>query len=236
VIQEELQALGNRERAVQEKRYLKSDLAHLGVPVPAIRKVVTTELKRRPRTRLETLTLAEELWTDVHEYRIAAVEVLIRQVKLLESGDIHLAERLIRTSHAWAYVDALAEKVVGGLLLRDPALAATLDLWVADPDFWIRRTALLALLPGVRTGAPDVVRISRYGDALIEEKEFFIRKALGWVLRELSKKDPEWVRAWVADRIPMISGVTFREATRHLPADQRSALDGEYRARPRSSR
>lgn len=216
MIQDELRTLGNPERAVQEKRYLKSDLTHLGVPVPVIRKVVTTELKRNPRTRLETLALAEELWTDVHEYRVAAVEVLIRQVKLLESADLDFAERLIRTSHTWAYVDALAEKVVGGLLLRDPSLAATLDRWVTDEDFWIRRTALLALLPGVRSGHPDLARISHYGDALIDEREFFIRKALGWLLRELSKKDPDWVHAWVTDHISAISTITHREATRHL--------------------
>lgn len=231
MIQDELRALADPERAVQEKRYLKSDLNHLGVTVPAVRKVVKAELKLRPRTRLETIALAEELWTGVHEFRTAAIEVLVRQVKLLEPADIVLAERMIRSSHTWAYVDALAEKIVGGLLGRDPALAATLDRWVSDDDFWIRRTTLLALLPGVRTGAPDLARLSRYGDALIAEKEFFIRKALGWVLREQSKRDPDWVRQWVAARLPAISGVTFREAVRHLPEPARTDLAEAYRSR-----
>ena len=93
-----------------------------------------------------------------------------------------------------------------------------------------RRTALLALIPGIRRGESDLTRLAEYGDALIDEREFFIRKSLGWVLRELSKRDPAWVTAWVGDRASRISGVTFREAVRHLPAPDRDALQAAYRS------
>jgi len=99
-----------------------------------------------------------------------------------------------------------------------------LDVWVSDPYMWMRRAAVLALLAGIRVGKPDLDRIDRFGDALTGEHEFFIRKALGWVLRELSKKDPRWVIEWVGARTGAISGVTMREAVRRLPEEDASRL------------
>ncbi|TVZ02001.1 hypothetical protein EAS64_31740 [Trebonia kvetii] len=60
--------------------------------------------------------------------------------------------------------------------------------------------------------------------AMLGEKEFFIRKAIGWVLREASKRDPEWVAAWTARHLREISGVTFREAVRRLPVETADQL------------
>ncbi|NKZ05852.1 DNA alkylation repair protein [Actinomadura latina] len=225
----ELRAQADPARAESEKRYLKSDFTHIGVPVPAVRKVAVSAVKAAP-TRNELLSLARVLWDvsdegrPVHEARMAAIEVLVKRAALLEPRDMGMAERLVRDSASWVYVDNIAERVVGRLVVRHPELATALDAWVADPYMWIRRTAVLALLPGVRTGNPDLERISRFGDALIGEREFFIRKALGWVLRELSKKDPAWVVRWVEPRLGTISGVTLREALRRLPEDDAARL------------
>ncbi|MBT2210464.1 DNA alkylation repair protein [Actinomadura sp. NEAU-AAG7] len=232
----ELRALGEASRAESERRYLKSDLAHIGVPVPALRKVAHSAVRREP-SREDLLALVHTLWTaseggrPVHEARMAAIEVLSRRVNVLQARDLPVAERLIRDSVSWVYVDHLAEKVVGALVVRDPDLGAVLDAWVGDPYMWIRRTAMLALLPGVRTGEPDLDRLARFGEALIGEKEFFIRKALGWVLREHSKRDPAWVTAWVDEHIATISGVTFREAVRRLPEPDAARLRSAYRTR-----
>ncbi|KAB2368777.1 DNA alkylation repair protein [Actinomadura montaniterrae] len=232
----ELRAQADPVRADSEKRYLKSDLAHIGVPVPALRKIALAAVRVRP-ARDELLGLVDALWTatddgrPVHEARMAAIEVLAKRVELLEPGDLAVVEHLIRDSESWAQVDHLAEKVVGRLIVRYSELAAVLDAWVRDPYMWIRRTSLLALLPGVRSGTPDLDRLTRYGDVLIDEKEFFIRKALGWVLRELSKTDPAWVVAWVERHIADVSGVTFREAVRRLPAPDADRLLTAYRTR-----
>jgi 3-methyladenine DNA glycosylase AlkD len=106
----------------------------------------------------------------------------------------------------------------------DPPLAATLDRWAADDDFWIRRSALLALLPGLRRGAGDFDRFARYADGMLDEKEFFIRKAIGWVLRETAKKRPTLVFEWLLPRAARASGVTLREAVKPLSAQQRAAI------------
>ena len=225
----QLPAQGDPVRAENEKRYLKSGFVHIGVTVPALRKVAVSAVKAKP-TRDEVVALAEALWgvtqdgRPVHEARMAAIEVLVKRVALLESRDLAVAERFVRDSTSWVYVDALAEKVVGRLAVRHPALGKVLDGWVDDPYMWIRRTAVLALLPGVRAGNPDLGRIDRFADVLIGEREFFIRKAVGWVLRELSKKDPEWVTRWVEARTGVISGVTLREAVRWLPEEDAGRL------------
>ncbi len=224
-----LRGLADPVRAEGERAYLKSELVHLGVSLPKIRGVAVASA--RGLSREETLALVASLWGGVHDRRMAAIEVLVHNVALLEARDLGVAERLIRDSDTWAYVDALAVKIVGALVVRHPALGGTLDRWVSDGDFWIRRTSLLALLPGIRAGEGDLTRLSAYGDALIAEREFFIRKALGWVLRELGRRDPAWVTAWVRPRTGTISGVTIREAVRWLPEPDRDALMGAYRSR-----
>ncbi|MBW8487406.1 DNA alkylation repair protein [Actinomadura parmotrematis] len=235
-IEAELRALADPDRARYERRYLKSDLAHLGVPVPAIRKIALPAVRDVP-PRADLRALANVLWAareggrPLHETRVAAIEVLVRRAEILDTRDLGFAERLIRDSATWAHVDGLAEKVVGVLLSRHPETGTALDGWVADPCMWIRRSALLALLPGVRRGTPDLARLSRYGDAVLAEKEFFIRKALGWLLREQARHDPAWVRDWTAARIGAVSGVTFREAVRRLPKSDAAALTAAYRAR-----
>lgn len=75
-----------------------------------------------------------------------------------------------------------------------------------DEDFWIRRSAILALLPGVRAGRPDLARFTRYAEPMLTETEFFIRKAIGWVLREISRRDPVWVAFWTEQHLSGMSG------------------------------
>jgi len=78
-------------------------------------------------------------------------------------------------------------------------------------------------------GHGDWKRFRRYADSMLAEEEFFIRKAIGWVLRETSKKQPERVRKYVASRLERMSGVTFREAVRRLPEAERDELTRAYR-------
>ena len=215
-----LRAAGTADRAAQEKRYLKSDLEFFGVTVPELRRVVKAAVRGYPGIDdAELVAWAVALWrTPVHERRMAAAEILTLAAPRLGPGDLTTVERLLRESGTWALVDGLAVNVAGAIALRDPRSWPVIDRWAADGDFWVRRSALLALLPGVRAGRPDLPRFSRYAEPLLAEREFFIRKAIGWVLREISRRDPDWVARWTRDHLAEMSGVTFREAVRRLPA------------------
>ena len=226
-LETELRGLGTAARAAQEKRYLKSDLEHLGVTVPALRKVVVAFLRAQPDLdREDVIGLARALWKQpIHERRAAAVEVLELSKNLLCPEDIELIEDLLRESRGWALVDNLAASVAGDLVERFPKkLAPVLDRWAKDNDFWLRRSALLALLLPLRRGEGDFDCFCRSADGMLEEKEFFIRKAIGWVLRETAKKTPERVVAWLLPRAARASGLTVREACKHLPARDKQRL------------
>ncbi|MGO8687073.1 MAG: DNA alkylation repair protein [Candidatus Dormibacteria bacterium] len=131
---------------------------------------------------------------------------------------------LLRESRTWALVDELAAVVVGGLVERHPELGSTLDRWAGDPDFWIRRSALLALLLPLRRGAGDFARFAAYAETMLDEREFFIRKAIGWVLRDTGRKRPGLVYEWLLPRAWRASSVTVREAVKPLSPEQRAAI------------
>jgi 3-methyladenine DNA glycosylase AlkD len=151
---------------------------------------------------------------------MAAVELISLRGDLLELRDARLVEKMMREAKTWALVDGLATTVAGGLVIRFPAMDKVLDRWAEDRDFWVRRAALLALLKPLREGAGDFKRFGRYADSMLDEKEFFIRKAIGWVLRETSKKQPPLVYEWLLPRAGRASGLTVREAVKYLPAHQ----------------
>jgi len=231
LITDELRAVARPERAEQEKRYLKSELEFLGASVWEIRRVVQALTKGAPPLTHDRLTaLVEALWAEpLHERRMAAVVLLELHPKLLTPADLPLLERLVRESLTWALVDGLAGDVVGGIMAGSPAEArAVLDRWATDPDFWIRRTSLLAELRPLRAGA-EMAPFLRRADAMLEEHEFFIRKAIGWVLREVGKRRPDEVATWLAPRTHRASGVTMREAVRYLPTGEGERLMAAYR-------
>lgn len=221
-----LRARGTAEHAEREKAYLKSRLEHYGARVPAIRSVAKAAAAQHPGlSRDDLMRLVDALWSvPVHERRVAAVELLSIYHERLSGHDMVLLERLLRASLTWALVDPLAASIVGRLVERHPELGTVLDRWARDQDFWIRRAALLALLGPLRSGEGDFGRFATYADAMLDDKEFFVRKAIGWVLRETAKKRPSLVSTWLLPRASRASAVTIREAIKPLSESQRAAI------------
>jgi 3-methyladenine DNA glycosylase AlkD len=227
-------AAGSPERAASAQDYLKSAMEFSGTAVPYVRRIITTWRRSHPDLTAAELTgLAAVLWDGpVFECKLAAIVLLADRRALLRPQDAVLIEQLLRGSGTWALVDSLAADVMGSLIERFPELLATLDRWAVDNDFWIRRSALLALLVPLRRGDPaHFERFAGYADAMLAEREFFIRKAIGWVLRETGKRQPDLVATWLTPRAARASGVTMREAVKWLPADKRDALMAAYQAR-----
>ena len=228
-----LRAVGTPERAIGEKAYLKSDLDFLGTTVWQIRAEVKAALADMDALDHDGLVaLVEALWSEpIFERRMAATVLLDARSGLLVVDDLALMERLLRDSHTWALVDSLAGDVVASLLAADEKRTTrVLDRWAKDQDFWIRRSALLAWLKPLRRGAP-LDRFLAYADGMLDEKEFFIRKAIGWVLRDVSKRRPSEVSEWLAPRTHRASGITMREATKYLPKPDGERLMQAYRER-----
>ncbi|MFT3916477.1 MAG: DNA alkylation repair protein [Anaeromyxobacteraceae bacterium] len=221
-----LRAVAVPARAEGEKRYLRSSRIHLGASMPAIRKVARTHRRAHPDLpRAALLALCDDLWArGIHEGCMLAVELLDAHQDTLAAADLAVLERYLRDAHTWAIVDSLAASVAGPLVERFPRLERTLDRWARDEDFWIRRSALLAFLLALREGRGDLARFGRLAEPMLEEREFFIRKAIGWVLRDTSRRRPREVAAWLLPRAARASGLTVREATKHLPPRDRAAI------------
>jgi 3-methyladenine DNA glycosylase AlkD len=228
-IESELRRQGSPERAGGEKRYLKSDLRFLGAKLSDIRRVARDASKGSRLDRDCALRLVEELWSEpVFERRMAAAILLELHAGQLRASDLSLIERLIRESRTWALVDVLAGDVVGEMAKR-LRIRRTLDRWARDDDFWIRRSSLLAEMKPLKNGAP-FEPFARRAEAMLDETEFFIRKAIGWVLRETSKKRPDEVFRWIAPRTHRASGVTMREAVKYLEDRRAVRLMEAYKA------
>jgi 3-methyladenine DNA glycosylase AlkD len=225
-----LRAVGTRKRADGEKAYLRSDLDFIGATVSDVRAAIRDLAPRLDHDEL--VAIATELWAKpIHELRTAAVLLLARDARRLRSDDLAFVERLARESRTWALLDYLAVDVVGPMVEADPAALRTdLDRWSTDADFWVRRASLLAELRPIRHGAP-LDRFAARADRMLDEREFFIRKAIGWVLREAGRRRPDEVAAWLAPRTHRASGVTMREAVKRLPTEIGERLMGAYRER-----
>jgi len=212
------------ERAAGEQAYLKSERDFLGVTVPVARRVVAEEVRRHDvASHDDVLAVAECCWEHPSfDARRAAVEVLTLRQDVLVPRDLLVVEAMLRDAETWALVDGLATKVVGSVVRRYPVESGpVLDRWAADADsFWIRRSSMLALLDDLRAGGGDWERFCRYADSMLHEREFFIRKAIGWILRDTSRRRPDLVWAYVEPRLDDMSGVTRREALKYLSSER----------------
>lgn len=226
-IDDALRAAADPARAEKERAYLKSELVHYGASVPSIRRVATSFLTGHPELeRPELIALVDRLWArEVHELRMAAVELLAERTNLLAPGDVSRLETWVRDARTWALVDPLAVQVAGHLVETHPELEPVLRRWAHDDDVWLRRTVLLVHLAPMRRGDRDVfARFTSYAEGMLEEREFFIRKAIGWVLRERAKRRPDEVFSWLLPRRGRAAGLTLREASKYLSEDQRAQL------------
>ncbi len=231
-IESRLRAAGTPKRAIGEKAYLKSDLEFTGTLVSETRAVVRRFDSDLALDHDGVIELADALWAKpVFERRLAAIMFLQRHPRLLTVADVPFIEGLMRESRTWALVDYLAVDVLGRMVEADAdAMTRVMDRWAADDDVWIRRSSLLAELRPIRRGA-DLDRFLERADQLLDEREFFVRKAIGWVLREAGKRRPGEVTAWLAPRTHRASGVTMHEAIKYLPAADAERLTAAYRAR-----
>jgi 3-methyladenine DNA glycosylase AlkD len=162
--------------------------------------------------------------TEYFDLRSVGLLLLEKHRAKLEVRDLPWLIDLVRRSSNWGHVDLLAAKVIGHVVRRAPDADAILQKWAKDESLWVRRTALLAGLDELRAGGGDFDRFERLAAPLVGEKEFFIRKAIGWVLREVSKKRPALSYRFLARHRDEVSGLTLREGAKYLPRAMRGRL------------
>ena len=115
----------------------------------------------------------------------------------------------------WDLVDEVATHLICDLVVGHPdEVWPTVDSWIDDEDMWLRRTAIICQV-GAKENI-DAARLFQFCEARAFEKEFFIRKAIGWALRQHARVDPDAVARFVIEHRDQLSGLSYREATKHI--------------------
>ena len=203
-------------RAAGQAAYMRDRHPFLGLTMAARRTLERTVLAGLPRPSEDDLSaIAHRCWElPEREYQYFACDLLRAQLRVPGPGFLATLHTLITTKSWWDTVDPLATRVVGGLVRRHPGLVATMDDWSAEDDLWLVRTAILYQLHyGAGT---DTERLFGFCTRQAGHPDFFVRKAIGWALRQYARTDPEAVRTYVDRHRDELSSLSVREATKHL--------------------
>jgi 3-methyladenine DNA glycosylase AlkD len=203
-------------RAVPMAAYMRDQFRFLGIPSPT-QKLLTREvlagLGRPNQADLRAVALA--CWQrPEREYQYFACGWLRRHARSCGPEFIDTARHLIVTRSWWDTVDSLAAHLVGPLVAQHPQLVTRTDAWLVDPDRWLVRTAILHQLTFKE--ATDPARLFRYCAVAAHQPDFFIRKAIGWALREYARTDPAAVRTFVSAHQTRLAALSVREALKNV--------------------
>ncbi len=243
-IKKRMRAEGDAERARGAEKYLKSPLRFHGLKAKFLHDAVKEFGKAFPQPdKNELLSLADELWaSEWFEEKAFGIELLRCYWELLRPADLPLVERWIGDCDTWATLDTLAYHILSRLVARYPQLYPRVRRWTKSPHMWKRRAAVLchalplgwrdrpkrlpkSIDPDTKFARPDLFYSTC--EELIAEKEFFIRKAIGWALREVSKTRPDEVHAFLLGTKDRASGLTKREGAKRLPERMRREILGD---------
>ena len=217
IARSELSRLADPEKAAHMSAYMRGRYRFYGV-----QKVGTTPILRRLITEFPVATqsqyemLVSALWAEPEREAKYLALGLARRWKLgLRVGRLPMFRRMIVEGDWWDVVDAIAPHLVGGVIDREPEHAwRIVDPWVRHRNMWLRRSRIICQLG--RKHRTDVERLFSACAELAPESEFFIRKAIGWALRDYARTDPEAVADFVRDHRDRLSGLSIREATKHI--------------------
>lgn len=208
-----LRTMGSPARAEKEKSYQKSNWQHWGVALPQMDVAIREVLK--DVSPAQRLALARRLWREpVWDLKIVAARSLAAAAVPPTEPVWRFVQARMADLDGWAIADSLAA-VGSRCLLHDERRLDAVGRWVHSPYLWTRRAALVFTLPWTRAGR-DPERMLGWAGELSTDPEWFIQKAIGWWLRELSKRDPARVRRFLAAHGKVLKGVARREAVKYL--------------------
>lgn len=212
-IRDDLESAADPRIAPGQQAYMKSEMPFAGVRVPDVRRLTRARIRAEPDADV-LLSAAMTLWdgATVREERYAALAVLGARPLRGDLALIPMIEHTVRTGAWWDITDEVAHRVADLLSAHPEEMTFLVRLWSGDPDPWMRRLAIIAQL-GRRDGL-DRALLAEVILPNADDPGFFIRKAIGWALRDAARAHPEWVRVFVASH--SLSPLSAREALRRL--------------------
>lgn len=217
---EDLQALADPVKTAEMAAYHKAPRLYLGVTVPQIEDL--TDRWRADLTLEDRLALAADLWrTDIHEARVAAAKLLTQARIRPDQAAWDLIVSWVPDFDGWALADHAS--IAGQKrLVADPSRLETVEAWITSPHMWTRRAALVMTLPWTKQNFPKPqdlairARVLGWCEALAEDRDWFIQKAIAWWVRDLSKHDAAAAQSFLTQHGPRLAPFARKEAARHL--------------------
>lgn len=202
----------NPVKAREMSVYMKNQFSFLGVPSPQRKEICRPFFKILGKNA--DFSFTDLCWeSPFREFQYIAVDCLALCQQSLDRGCIETLKRYIITKSWWDTVDGL-DRVVGAVALKDPLVNETLLEWARGENIWLRRVAIDHQL--LRKEKTDRKLLEKIIALNLGGKEFFINKAIGWSLRDFSKSDPAWVRAFLQKYQGKMSPLSIREASKYL--------------------
>lgn len=219
-IMDELERRGNPEKASMVARYMKtSSHRFLGVDVTEVRAIAKRQIRDLETDTL--LPLMKRLWSQkVFDFRIAAIQSMQR---FSSEGDIdtsvEMISQWINDADSWSIIDPLCTVCLGTLFIRDPSVEQKVSEWRCSENIWRRRATVVPYLHLAKKSVFRDEYCSRILNGMIphlQDTEFFVAKAVGWVLRELSRREPSVVRVFISQNRDNMVSLSIREGSKAL--------------------
>lgn len=214
-LRRELIEYANPERAAPMEKYMKNRFPFLGIKMEDRRKVFKEFIKEKGLPGKEDFVeIVKDLFDcNFREFHYCGMELMKMMKKFWRIESIKLIEYLIKTNSCWDTVDFIAVHLAGSYFQDFPKeIQKTIKAWMDSKNMWLQRAAILFQLK--YKDKTDTDLLFKLIEETASSKEFFIRKAAGWALRELSKTNPGLVLEFVLSH--NLSGLTKREASKYL--------------------
>jgi 3-methyladenine DNA glycosylase AlkD len=226
LLRKQLKDNANPERAVQEKRYLKSPYKFIGTSLPFADKI-SKEFRKvnRDAGRDYIIELVKMLWnSEYHDEKRLGLRILQFYPEYLNISIMPMLEKMLMESPTWDLVDDNSIHLVGTVLEKDKKAYAYLKKWSASENFWMKRSSLISQILLLRQDKGDKKLFFKFAEKMLHEKEFFIRKAIGWGIREMSKSDPDSAFDFLMKIKGRASGLTLREGAKRLHEEMKQIV------------
>jgi 3-methyladenine DNA glycosylase AlkD len=206
-------AAADPEKARPMSAYMRDQFPFLGIPKPERKELSRGFFKTMDKTAVDWAFVFKCWEQPEREFQYLALEYLAKLKPALTARDIpHIREIAVQKSW-WDTIDVL-DKIAGDIALRYPEVNAIMLRWSCDENIWLRRIAIDHQM--LRKGKTDAALLEQILVNNLGQREFFINKAIGWILRDYSKTNPAWVRGFIKRHKNEMAPLSIREASKYI--------------------
>lgn len=204
----------NTKQAAQMAAYMKNLFPFLGIRTPERKRLCAAYFKQQKATKRIDWQAIERLWAlPEREFQYVAADYLREMQSFLTEQDLPRLKELVITKSWWDTADSL-DRTIGNINFPSQTIDDAMLAWSTADNIWLRRVAIDHQLLRKEQTKQDLLKRILLNN--LNQSEFFINKAMGWILRDYAKTNPDWVKTFIAEHRAGLSKLTVREAAKHL--------------------